>query len=183
MGSSKNLVRHFWKHFGVGNSVCDANHCRIQANIASMSSWLWPELRNDNVAPLSFPRAISPAKRRSCPSFFTSLLQLSAWRVKKTLLRSNFRESLVRPIARISLVRLELLEQVLGERARVTLCPWMIRLVEVSRGRLKDENSLARSFADRGHACLAASIESKIPVIWHGQRFLESNLLSALQFQ
>lgn len=150
---------------GVGSSWFLSRWALMTLNIASMSSWECPELKNEIWAPPSLWRQIHDPTKRRTPTFLTSFEELSAWRLSQTDLKSILAASLLRPADKISHV-LELPEVTrLGLRARRTMWPCTNKLVLVSRGRLKLENSLLFIERLRGHACFAASIESSMAVI------------------
>ena len=115
-----------------------------------------------NSPPASFPKDIHIASIRRTLLFLTSFTQLSAWTVRNAFVKSSFFDKSVNPRAINSHVLELLVLQTCGIKAVVTENPWMISVVDASRGLENDENSFEDMFLDRGQLCFWASIESII---------------------
>lgn len=158
---------HCWKAWGDQISLWASIHPRRRENNASMSSWECPLVRNVNSPPASFPKHIHIASIRRTVLFLTSFTQVSAWTLRNTLVKSNCFDKFVNPREINSHVLELLVLQTCGVKAVVTENPWMISVVDASRGLENDENSFEDMFLDRGQLCFWASIESKIQQILH----------------
>lgn len=130
-----------------------------------MSSWLWPDDKKPNCAPLKRWLAIMVANIRKHVWFLTSLPQLSASKLRNTLLQRMWWRGLLIPYAINSNVRDPLHGVLGGDNPTKMQCPWNIAVVDPIRGRLQLLNSLDFIHSDLGHACFCWSIPSTIQVI------------------
>lgn len=168
--TSMNPCRECWKAAGVRSCWLLFSHVAMLLKQPSISSWLWPEDKNDRVHSLMRPRATWVEAHWSSPLFFNSLLALSPWRTKWVDLRSYpFWLTSVSPWEMISMLRLELQVTKCGDKIVNARNPCIKSVVELNRGLDQLANSFAFIVVVLGHECFAASILSMIAVTTAGQ--------------
>ena len=152
------------KASGVWSSFRASKTCAMVANHMSMSSWLWPLIRQFNCADCSRALPTHSARKRKIVPFLHSRLVLSHCILRCTLRRSVYSPITLSVQANRSQHQLLSFATKWSERTKAAIWPWAMMPWASNDGRFSVENSFEVMFNDLGNLYLPLSMPSRMTV-------------------